>query len=375
MAGGGVLPKRVWMAVIVGILGWVLTEGIGAASMPAAPADPEIQPFNDVRNKDLSGYDFSDKPDLIQTLWFNRDTIWPPASKMPPGVKPSKIMTRGKNPGLGVRSLHKQKVTGEGVSVAIIDQPLDLNHPEYKGKIVAYKDFVNDPSQPTSMHGPAVASLLVGRKIGVAPGARLYYAAVPSWKLDAAYYQRALDWVIARNKALPKGERIRVVSVSACPSGQGTPYTKNTQKWDAACRRAEKAGILVLDCTYHRGIVGVCYYDAKKPDKVERCTPGFPGMESGKFPELILAVTSPRTQAEVQEPGEFSYQYMGRGGLSWGIPYCAGVLAMGWQLSPELSKGEIVALLFESAYKPDEQTNIINPKAFISLVRQRTGRE
>jgi serine protease AprX len=277
------------------------------------------------------------------------------------------------NPGLGVRSLHKQKVTGEGVSVAIIDQPLDLNHPEYKGKIVAYKDFVNDPSQPTSMHGPAVASLLVGKNIGVAPGAKLYYVAVPSWTLDAAYYQRALDWVIARNKGLPKGARIRVVSVSACPSGQGTPYTKNTKKWDAACRRAAKAGILVLDCTEHRGIVGVCYYDARKPEKVERCTPGFPGWEYAKFPELVLAVTSPRTQAEVYDPGEYSYQYMGRGGLSWGIPYCAGVLAMGWQLAPELTNEEIVTLLFESAYKPDEGTNIIDPKVFIELVRASAG--
>jgi serine protease AprX len=368
MACKGVLTKSIWTPVVFSVL--ILLSGFTVLSLSSSPPAFTFQPFSDVRDLDLSAYDFSDQPELIQTFWFNRNTIWPPAARMPKGVNPTKIMNKGMNPGLGVRALHKQGVTGKGVNVAIIDQPLVLNHPEYNGKIVAYKDFVNDPSQTSSMHGPAVASLLVGKNIGVAPGARLYYAAVPSWLQDSAYYQKALDWITAQNKSLPPARKIRVVSVSACPSGQGSPYTKNRRKWDAACARAEKAGILVLDCTHHRGIVGPCYYDAKRPEDVTRCTPGFPGVQGGGYTDLILAITSPRTQAEVYEPGKFGYQYMGRGGLSWGIPYCAGVLAMGWQIAPKLTKDEIVALLFESAYKPDAQTCIINPPAFIELVRQ-----
>ena len=66
--------------------------------------------------------------------------------------------------------------------------------------------------------------------------------------------------------------------------------------------------------------------------------------------------------------GECSYQYAGQGGLSWSIPYAAGVLALGWQIDPSLTSVEAVDLLFESAYKPDANTNFIDPVAFVAAV-------
>ena len=59
------------------------------------------------------------------------------------------------------------------------------------------------------MHGPAVASLLAGKTIGVAPDAHIYYAAWPSWLEDSRYAADALDWVLEQNEALPEG-KIRV---------------------------------------------------------------------------------------------------------------------------------------------------------------------
>ncbi len=68
------------------------------------------------------------------------------------------------------------------------------------------------------MHGPAVASLLAGKTIGVAPdAANIYYAAWPSWLMDSRYAADALDWVLEQNEALPEGEKIPIVSVSAAP--------------------------------------------------------------------------------------------------------------------------------------------------------------
>jgi hypothetical protein len=88
---------------------------------------------------------------------------------MPPGCDPNEIMTNAMNPGLGVRALHQQGITGAGINVAIIDQPLYLyrncmvrdcrHHPEYAGKVVAYYDLCG--GEKSSMHGPAVASLIV----------------------------------------------------------------------------------------------------------------------------------------------------------------------------------------------------------------------
>ncbi|MBI4864359.1 MAG: S8/S53 family peptidase [Candidatus Riflebacteria bacterium] len=336
------------------------------------------QPYDDVRShpwmrptkiKDLSGVNVDALVEVLPTLTFNQDTIWPTSLR----DSASKVMEVAKNPGLGLRDLHRTGITGNGVTVAIIDQPLLQDHPEYKGRIAHYKDFCPSGGDQSSMHGPAVASILVGETIGVAPKARLYYAAAPSWLADAKYYADALAWLIAENEKWPTDKKIRVVSVSAAPSGPGSPFEKNGSLWDAACAKAAHAGILVLDCTMdpERGMVGACYFEqgASRED-FRLCSPGFPGMKSrGSFARYVLAPCSPRTTAEVYEDGVFKYQYDGRGGLSWGIPYAAGVLALGWQARPDLGKDEMVKILRESAFRKDATTAIICPTAFVERLR------
>lgn len=332
-----------------------------------------VKEYDDVRWKVLSKLDLSSRSRLIATLRFNRQTVWPEQAKMPPGVDPNRILTNAMNPGLGVRKLHEQGITGKGVNVAIIDQPTYLVHPEFAGKIVAYHDTGCETDE-SSMHGPAVASLLVGTNCGTAPDARVYYAAAPSWKRDAAYYAKGLDWIIAQNEKLLEGEKIRVVSVSASPNQSSWA---NRQMWDSACARANADGIMVLDCTddSHRGFIGKCWYNAKVPESVAQCNPWDPPNKDFRFnPNSIgiLVPSAPRTTAEDGDKGKFGYryQYCGRGGLSWSIPYCAGVLAMGWQVNPELSPEQMRELLFKSAYTKKNGAKIINPKRFIHLVRR-----
>jgi len=72
--------------------------------------------------------------------------------------------------------------------------------------------------------------------------------------------------------------------------------------------------------------------------------------------------------AEEYTAGEYGYQYWGRGGQSWAVPYVAGVLAMGWQVNPEMGNDEAKALLFETAVAGSNGGNIINPAAFIAAV-------
>jgi hypothetical protein len=73
--------------------------------------------------------------------------------------------------------------------------------------------------------------------------------------------------------------------------------------------------------------------------------------------------------AEEYEAGKPSWTYWGNGGLSWAIPYAAGVLAMGWQVNPHLGNDEIVELLFETAYVNTGGYQFINPPAFIEAVK------
>jgi len=346
---------------------------LGNSNSP--PPTPEINEFDDVRSMDLSGHDLSGRNGLIETLTFNEETVWPGTGQMPGDCEPEELMTAAMNPGLGVRELHQQGITGAGVNVAIIDQPIYLDHPEYDGKIAAYYDTGCD-GHGSSMHGPAVTSLLVGENCGTAPGANVYYAAAPSWKKDAAYYADALNWIIAQNETLPASEKIRIVSVSAAPSGPGSPFLYNNQLWDDAVVLAEAAGILILDCTNHHGFINRAWYDLDDPENVAKCTAGAPGYPPSNDPEGIHVPASCRTTAQHYDyHGRDSYIYWGRGGLSWSIPYCAGVLAMGWQIQPQLPADQMVDLLFDTAYINQAGAKIINPKEFISSLNNVEPRE
>ena len=326
-----------------------------------------VKEFDDVRWKDMSKLNFSNRKGLIATLRFNQKTVWPELARMSPGEKPEKLLKDAMNPGLGVRRLHRQGITGKGINVAIIDQPMYLDHPEFAGKVVAYHDV--GCGSESSMHGPAVASLLVGTNCGTAPDARVYYVAAPSWTKDAAYQAEALYWIIQQNEGLSEAEKIRVVSVSAAPSGPGSPFEKHNKMWDRACRRAEAAGILVLDCTSHHGFIGKCWYNARVPESVSACTPGDPRYGYHTTDHLLVP-SAPRTTAEEYDKGDCSYQYCGTGGLSWSIPYCAGVLALGWQICPDLPPERMRELLFKSAYTKKDGAKIINPRKFIRLVKK-----
>ncbi len=187
------------------------TAGLASGTSPRSvatqgeTADATIAPYSDVRvllgPNDLLplGASVSTPIDLelMRTLWFDDSTAFPEESK-PLSLT---VLEEGRNPGLGVRALHDEGIVGRDVLVGIIDQNLPgTDHPEYVGKVVKYRNFgTNTTPTEGSMHGPAVLSLLVGERSGTAPGARCYYAAVPSWKQDARYYAEALDWMIQEN--------------------------------------------------------------------------------------------------------------------------------------------------------------------------------
>lgn len=332
-----------------------------------------VNPYDDIRASTWSGdnksvYEESDYSiDDIFTFTFNEGTVLKGSEDLQ-----AQMMEEGKDPGLGVRSIHEQGITGAGVHVAIIDQNLLTDHPEFAGKIAAYHDTGCETDENRgSMHGPAVTSILVGETLGVAPGADVYYAAAPSWKCDSQYYAEGLYWIIEENKKLPEGEKIRVVSVSAAPSGPGSPFTENLDMWDEALAAAKDEGILVLDCRSdaETGIIAPAYYDRAHREDPAMCVGGFPSSTYQIPAAQIGAPTSYRTVAEEYSKGSPSYQYTGQGGLSWGIPYAAGVLALGWQVNPDLSNEQIVQLLFDTCSTGTNGSNIIHPTAFIAAVQ------
>lgn len=306
-------------------------------------------------------------PDDMYTYQFNEYTVFSGNEELQ-----QKIMENGKNPGLGIRALHDRGITGQGVTVAIIDQELSLEPPEFSGKIVEYYKIGNIELGTSSMHGAAVTSILAGETTGVAPGVDIYYVAVPTRIEDATYFADGLKWIIEKNKTLSEEEQIRLVSVSGNPSGVDSTFS-NQELWNEAVARAQAAGILVIDCRVDAdtGFVEHGHYDYNEPDNIENARNGtlsYGGVTGPTMEGYISVPCDYRTTVEQYDTGDYYYRYGGTGGLSWGIPYAAGVLALGWQINPQLTGEEIKQLLIESAYENEYGERIIYPAAFIEMV-------
>src|SRR5690554_5515910 len=122
----------------------------------------------------------------------------------------------GMDPGLKIKALHKSGIDGTGVSVAIIDQKLLTTHKEYTSQLKRYTEMGNVADEPNSMHGSAVASILVGKNCGVAPGADLYYwaVAVNGAEPVGVRYAQAIRDVVEFNDSLSPAEQIKIISIS-----------------------------------------------------------------------------------------------------------------------------------------------------------------
>ncbi|MCL2814645.1 MAG: hypothetical protein FWD23_08600 [Oscillospiraceae bacterium] len=340
-----------------------------------------VDPGEDITGKDTRNYDFAPVQKSFYTVSFDENTLFPREIQR----TAQKVMESGKNPGLGLRALHERGITGKGVNVAIIDEPLEAGHPEYRGKIAEYRDFGSGAE--SSAQGPAIAGLLAGETVGAAPGVNIYYAAVPAWEMyDAAYYASALDWIIEVNGALPEGEKIRVVCISPNPENP-LPWI-NVEQYLYSFMRAEKEGMIVLDCTNEHGAVfGACGYDYKNFEDVSLCKPKsayriaiapyhydnqardiYIGDEDEPNENMLRVPVNYRTLPASSEKGEYRYRYDGKGRLSWALPYAAGVLAMGWQLKPGLGGEEMIKILFETAYTDKKGNRYIHPGAFIEYL-------
>ena len=316
--------------------------------------------FEDVRFTSMQDKGVVETPDIetLVTMSFNESTRWTDETM------PKQIIEHGKNPPLDIKKLHKSGINGSGVNVAIIDQPLSLNHPEYKNQIAAYKVFAPEgyPMKISSIHGPAVTSLLVGKNIGVANQAKLYYAAVPMWLGDAQYEVEALKWIMKINKTLSEKDKIKFVSVSAA-TGDKNLRPKNYELWNGTVKQAEKTGLCVLDCTEGHRFVSAGWVDYNSnsfhygyPDKP---------MYRAQIGQVHVP-NSLRTVAESYDNKKFSYTFNGVGGLSWGIPFATGVLCLGQQVNPNLNAMQLKKLLINSAAK---NNCIVNPEGFIELVK------
>jgi subtilisin family serine protease len=250
-------------------------------------------------------------------------------------------------------------VTGKGVHVAIIDQPLLEGHEQYKAQLVQYT-AIDCKGIPPQMHGPAVASLFVGTTCGVAPEASLHFWAEPSWKRDYQYRNTALQQIIDYNEGKPRAEQLRVVSVSKGFS----PEEPNLDEWKRLLDLAESKGIYVIHCSAE--ILGArcpVFGDQDDPAGYQLWS----HMRGREFspPGVLYAPVDNRTTAHFR--ADDAYIFWSQGGLSWAAPFIAGVATLGIQENPDLTPAQIKQQLLATG-TPFNQGKLINPKRFVQTV-------
>jgi subtilisin family serine protease len=159
------------------------------------------------------------------------------------------------NPDPQVRQLHAQGITGRGIGIAVIDSFLLTDHQEYRDRLRWYDEIDGWRGDPAGWHGTAVASIAVGRSVGVAPEADLYFVglgviwanqpvgswfAAPGRAVHTGQHQAlAIRRILEINRRLETDRKIRVISMSI---GWGPRWLSDTA---AAVDEARRVGILV----------------------------------------------------------------------------------------------------------------------------------
>jgi hypothetical protein len=291
----------------------------------------------DIRSCDFSGQDFSGRfSDLIMAD-FDSKTIWP--ERLPLKFDPTKVMALGKIPGLSIRKLHKNGITGKGVGIAIIDQALLVDHWEYKDRLKMYEE-IHWADNEARMHGPAVASIAVGKTVGVAPEANLYYIAEENFdhndakgifEWDIAWIAKAIDRIIEVNKTLPIANKIRVISISL---GIGKWFNGYEKALDAI-ERAKKENIYVIHT--EEGFLGGLGRDPlKNPDKATSYEKGLFWQDYNNYQNNALLVPMD-SRGVASNKGNNDYVFYRKCGLSWAVPYLAGLYALACQVKPDIT--------------------------------------
>lgn len=248
----------------------------------------------------------------------------------------------------------ERSLKGDDVVVALIDTGVDPNHKALQGKIIAFKDFVNNQtaSYDDNGHGTHCASLIAGtgEMPGVAPGAKL--VAVKVMDRDGACYLsdaiRALAWCIENKDQYG----IKVISFSV----GGESPTDSASLLDEACNKMVDQGLVMCVAAGNSGPASgsiVIPGDAEKvitagaTDRAgkifDRSSRG--PVSSGEIKPDIVTVGVDVVSALAGT----SDGYSSMSGTSMAVPQIAGAAALVLQAQPGLQPSDIKRILLKTA--------------------------
>ncbi len=243
--------------------------------------------------------------------------------------------------------------TGKGVTIAVIDGPVDTSNPALKGANITDKSRCTIQDSPEGIrHGTDMAIILVSPISGVAPDATLYT------------YQSSSDGTISKGSCESNGERLdttgalinqavedgaQIISIS-----QSVPDFSNEVKW--AVTNAITKGVIIVNSAgngasddnitqlgRYSGVVGVSAINSDGT---------FASYSSWGDGVVTAAFGGPYNTFDVNTGEPVTVQ-----GTSISAPLVAGMLALARQKWPDATANQILQLLVHTGLNPNHDWN------------------
>jgi hypothetical protein len=184
--------------------------------------------------------------------------------------------------------------------------------------------------------------------VGVAPDADLYYIAETHTKddlgsregnsFDFTVTATSIDRILEINRSLPEEKKIRVISLSVGWMPQHAGYNDVM----AAVARAKQEGVFVLSValreTHGLEFMGLDRDPLGDPEAVASYALSskarqYLAMRKGS-PLLLVPMDA---RATASPTGAEDYVFYRQGGISWTVPYLAGLYALACQVKPDVT--------------------------------------
>ena len=252
-----------------------------------------------------------------------------------------------------LNTVHQKGITGKGVTIAVIDGPVDTSNPALKGTNITDKSRCTIQDSPEGVrHGTDMAIILVSPISGVAPDATLYnYQASTGSTISNGSCDSngdKLDTTAALiNQAVEDGAQIISISLSVNES-------TNELKW--AITNAITKGVIIVaaagneghqdDTTQlgrYSGVVGVSAINSDGT---------FASYSNSADGMVTAAFGGPYNTFDVNT-GEPATVH----GTSISTPLVAGMLALARQKWPDATANQILQLLVHTGLNPDHDWN------------------
>jgi len=320
--------------------------------------------YLDLSDKDLSSVSL----EVLSRVSFSSTTIWPTQSKLPKCFNPQEILKQATTTNEDVKNLHKKGITGEGITIAVIDNRFQgENHIEFENANLIKCTLSSAKIVDYHFHMEDVLAKLCGKNLGIAPNSKVLYYEVSDEEDCSLDVLNALKDIKTR---ILNGEQIRIINYSYSLTDEDNPF-KYQQECINLVQELKQLNCEIIDSTRFGEqffCCGTTFLNVE--DKIACYTPA--SFVKGKTYESkvknkVNILCSGRTIPEFCTPSGYKYEPIDC--FSWTIPQCVGYYALCLQINPNLTYGHFTELCKRSCDISSSSLKVLNAERLIENIK------